>query len=190
MEQLEEFYFYQDIFEICEDLDIPGATTNFCLYIKRCIEQKIPIILYSQNQLNIAKELVTWAHTLNEVEIKVDEQENVDVCCKHYPYTCDEVTSQKNLYNYGCHKQTFSCCDCRGDCSCDDGPRTHFVAFSWNNCYMKHRDNCYEDCCSHSIVFKRFVITILHELETIAQDPLCNTGLVVQDGEIDYIQID
>lgn len=168
--ELNEFYLYQDITKICEDLDVPYVE-DFCLYIKECIEHKIPIILYSQTQVNIAKELIN-AHTLNdEIPIEVDEQENVDVCCKHYPYTCDEVTYSQNLLKtndiYGSHRKTsmYSCCECRGECACDGTRMRHFLPFSWNNCYMKHRDNCYDDCCSHSIVFKRFVISLFDSLK-------------------------
>ena len=106
------------------------------------------------------EELYGWPSE-KEKKINVKQQSNVEICCKHYPFTCDEVLNDINIQAiYGSHFRKDSCCDCTGKCYCDEGTPVshHFWRFSWRDKYMKHKDNCYEDCCSHSLVFKRFVI--------------------------------
>ena len=190
---LEEFYWWGNVDKICSEMNPYVGTETFCEYIKSCFEKSIPIVLYCDNHVEIARKLIKCHLEMAVVEegkkeekeeeegeeeggialeeggeekreeekINVKEQSNVEICCKHYPFTCDEVLNDKNIQAiYGSHLRKYSCCDCTGTCYCDEGtPEAyHFWRFSWKDRYMEHRDNCYEDCCSHSLVFKRFVI--------------------------------
>jgi hypothetical protein len=82
----------------------------------------------------------------------VSKQKEVRIRCKHYPYTCKEVPWE--------HCDDFDC-SCvaavRKACRYDDLSRS-YVPFSWDSPQMKHHDNCYEDCCCISTVFKRYCI--------------------------------
>lgn len=117
-------------------------------------QYKLPLIAFSDIDLEIFKKILK---SLNISIIDISKQSNINLNCKHFPYTCSEVEHEHYGNNY-----FDDICNCRSTSkACDyfDIKRT-YISFSWNSEYMKHSENCYNDCCCISEVFTRYLIYI------------------------------
>lgn len=126
-------------------------------YIETCVSKHKPIVALCQNHLDYILEVLLIQHGIYDPI--VEKKENDIVCCKHYPFTCDEIDE----FDKDAHKEHLwdpELCKCRGMCACDNSnvPERHYWEFSWDDKFMKHHDNCYDGCCSYSKVFLRYII--------------------------------
>lgn len=131
--------------------DVSSFVENFLesdLHKKR----KLPIILFREQDVQEVKEMLT-DRCINIVNVV--HEKDVDIRCKHFPYTCEEVPFEHANLSY-------DSCDCNGRkrCKCTVESYRSYVEFSWENKYMKHVDNCYDDCCCISRCFDRYVVKI------------------------------
>lgn len=127
-------------------------------YIKLCVANKTPIVALCENHLKFILNMLLTGYGI--VESNIEKIENSKVCCKHYPFTCDEVCDFLDKAHSQCDPKYYEQCLCKGKCACDysNVPERHYWEFSCEDEFMKHLDNCYDDCCSYSKVFVRYII--------------------------------
>jgi len=166
---IESFYRFIDYEIIFSPLEVFVMPIKFAKYLARCILKSLPIVVYSKEHLGIAHEMIKYHYYGVEPPMEIVKQENVIICCKHYPFTCDEVRYNPKISAiYGNHLSFFDgrSCSCPGNCNCqkDTPSNVHY----WNlqdedddELFMEHFENCYEDCCTHSKVYERYVIKLI-----------------------------
>jgi hypothetical protein len=113
----------------------------------------MPLIVFKKEELDMLKRILEF----REIQIdRIEEQNDVRVSCQHYPYTCSEARFE--------HTRDWSDCSCKSAsikaCKYFDTSKS-YVEFSWDSEYMKHVDNCYDDCCCISNIFRRYAVYIL-----------------------------
>ena len=129
-----------------EDVESQAMRT----YLLHAYRDKHPFVAVSKEHADYMKEVCDEAGL--KVTIKHDTR--IDISCKHYPFTCSEA----DIYYADTHNSSVDGCSCIGPKVCD-GPDEYYWPFSWGDAYMRHCDNCYNDCCCISTIYNRYVLS-------------------------------
>jgi hypothetical protein len=130
--------------------------------------EKLPLVIFKTLHADYIHDVLRDHHiTIQRQITRYDDIVN----CKHYPYTCNEVSLEhhsSDAYLTQCHEQCMCRCDSSpldfhgqpARCYCDievENSRS-YVQFSWNDQYMEFNGSCQDDCCIEVKVHQRHLI--------------------------------
>lgn len=119
----------------------------------------LPLIFFSKDDIKIAQIILKTEHAITNLQII--EQHNICISCKHFPYTCEEVPNEHDLDKIlGCN-----CGNKLEDDFCHDSVSINRSYIQFSGCYddetyMEHEFNDFEDCCSFSRIYTRYLVYV------------------------------
>ena len=143
---------------------IDNTTKSFINnYVINCLNMGVPMVALSEEHKNYVIHQLTYVYHRTVNTIKKDE--NIIISCKHYPFTCDEADQYlgpSNAHMTWEHTDGIGKnCSCLGDEVCAEHINDrHYHQFSWGDQFMKHYNNCCDDCCCKNEIYERYLIII------------------------------
>lgn len=116
-----------------------------------------PLIFFRDSDFEKAEKYIKTKYP--EIKYTIKTEDNTIISCAHFPYTCNEMKEEHSgSYIDGC-----TCGGFKHNKFCKRKVPLYrsYEQFEWRGELMEHHDNCYDDCCCKSKVFRRFIITIL-----------------------------
>lgn len=130
---------------------------NIINYINKCIDKNIPIVAICEADKDF---IIDYIKKEYNIYYDVTKNENIIISCRHYPFTCEEADKYigNSHMSFERVQQLQRDCDCIGEKACQEEHSRYYHDFSWEDEYMEHDHNCYNDCGCMTKIFERYLI--------------------------------